>query len=45
MLLQGVNYDPMNPMGEAGYVSQNKDEKAALRATGLVTKYVELTFL
>ena len=35
---QGVNYDPMNPMGEDGGESENKDAKAALRATSLVTK-------
>jgi hypothetical protein len=35
---QGVNYDPMNPMGEAGETSEHKDFKAAMRATGLVTK-------
>ena len=30
----------MNPMGAAGETSEHKDFKAAMRATGLVTKYV-----
>ena len=35
---QGVNYDPMNPMGDGMRDSEDKDAKAALRATSLVTK-------
>ena len=38
VVLKGVNYDPMNPMGESMDASENKDAKAALRATSLVTK-------
>ena len=32
----GVNYDPMNPMGQHSW---RKDAKAANRIAGLVTKY------
>jgi hypothetical protein len=40
IFLKGVNYDPMNPMGDSMDATENKDAKAALRATSLVTKYV-----
>jgi hypothetical protein len=36
--LQGVNYDPMNPMGKEE--SFKADMKATTRVTSLVTKWV-----
>jgi hypothetical protein len=45
IVVQGVNYDPMNPMGQSMDESENKDAKAALRATSLVTKYVRFDLL